>query len=141
MPTDPTTVIDPWQDARPAHKRTLSHRLSYDHASGVIMLPEGADWMDGEDEEEDSDVADYGTEHGLDQSIASLLSNDSVSGAGQSGAGGASGNGSGGGGQGVGLGPVGQRVSRYGTYFHHPERRTRLLSAPSVPGAFPTPRQ
>lgn len=103
------------------------------------MLPDGADWM--EEEEEDSDeAADYGTEHGLDQSIASLLSNDDATGAGPSGTGSGSGNGSGGGGQGVGLGPVGQRVSRYGTYFHHPERRTRLFSAPSIPGAFPAQR-
>lgn len=141
MPSDPTTVIDPWQDA-PTHKRTLSHRLSYDHASGVIMLPEDTDWM--EEEEEDSDVMDYGTENGLEQSIASLLSNEEgASGAGQSGGtGNGAGNGSGsaGGAQSVGLGPVGQRVSRYGTYFHHPERRTRLLSAPSIPGAFPAAR-
>ncbi|KAF8193023.1 hypothetical protein BJ912DRAFT_1094023 [Pholiota molesta] len=121
---DPTTVIDPWQDAgshhrrasgshgqREHHHRVLSHRLSYDHASG---------------EEETESEEDYGgaTENGLDQSVTESMLNEPVGGAGAQGVGGTGGAGGGG-------GPL-ARLSRYGTYFHHPERRRQ-----TVPGAFP----
>ncbi|TFK37064.1 hypothetical protein BDQ12DRAFT_713700 [Crucibulum laeve] len=120
--TDPTTIINnnPWQDTRPNARRSqtqparLSHRLSYDHASGVIMLPEDGEWL--EDEEEDSDEEDYGTENGLERSVTeTVLSDDPTS------------------------TPMvtsstasPSRSSRYGTYFHHPERRRQ-----TIPGAFP----
>jgi len=114
---DPTAFIDPWQDARPEIRRsgppTLSHRLSYDHASGVIMLPDH-DWL--EEEDDDSEEQDYGTENGLEQSVTESMINEEAA-----------------------PSPVStspaqplSRLSRYGTYFHHPERRRQ-----TVPGAFP----
>lgn len=118
-PLDPHAVIDPWQDARPSTRRartqpSLSHRLSYDHASGVIMLPEDSEWLE---DDEDSDEDDYGTEHGLDQSITESLSSDIAVAPATS----------------TSPGQPASRLSRYRTYFHHPERRRQ-----SVPGAFPT---
>ncbi|KAH8827533.1 hypothetical protein DL96DRAFT_1599355, partial [Flagelloscypha sp. PMI_526] len=48
----------------PGHTSALNHRLSFDAASGVIMLPDQAeDWLDGTDDdgsETDSDHEDYG---------------------------------------------------------------------------------
>ncbi|KAF8955390.1 hypothetical protein BDZ97DRAFT_1674228 [Flammula alnicola] len=110
--TDPTAVIDPWQDTgrQPQREPVLSHRLSYDHASGVIMLPDH-DWLG----EEDSEEEDYGTENGLDHSVTeSMLSENAVTAP-----------------PAAPAQPL-SRLSRYGTYFHHPERRRQ-----SVPGAFP----
>ncbi|TFK24082.1 DUF221-domain-containing protein [Coprinopsis marcescibilis] len=106
-------LFDPWQDAAPVPQRQVSHRLSFDHATGVIMLPDD-EWPEAE---ESSDDVDYGTENGLDQSITeSMLSTD-----------------------GPGDGPAtsssplrSTRQSRYGTYFHHPERRRQ-----PIPGEFP----
>ncbi|KDR79098.1 hypothetical protein GALMADRAFT_223356 [Galerina marginata CBS 339.88] len=121
-PIDPTAVIDPWQDAsRPSTRRaqTLNHRLSYDHASGVIMLPEDGDWLEEDEDSDEADV-DYGTEHGLEQSITeSMISEHGVASP-------------------TVTSPVGQpmaRLSRYGTYFHHPERRRQ-----TIPGSFPPAR-
>ncbi|KAF9561728.1 DUF221-domain-containing protein [Agrocybe pediades] len=118
-PLDPESLIDPWQDAhsnsrRPQPQRTLTHRLSYDHASGVIMLPEDSEWLE---EEEDSDEDDYGTEHGLDQSITESVASDNAGGSATP----------------ASPGQPLSRLSRYRTYFHHPERRRQ-----SVPGAFPS---
>jgi len=116
-PVDPTAVIDPWQDVGPQARRNdsqiLSHRLSYDHASGVIMLPDH-DWL--EEEEEDSEEHDYGTENGLEQSLTeSMISEETATSP-------------------ASPSPAQPlaRLSRYGTYFHHPERRRQ-----TVPGAFP----
>ncbi|KAF8901139.1 hypothetical protein CPB84DRAFT_1708514 [Gymnopilus junonius] len=122
---DPSTVIDPWQDAtaRPTPRRnhTLTHRLSYDHASGVIMLPEDGEWLEDGDEDVDSDEVDYGTEHGgLEQSITESVVSDN----GPSGPSGVPSN--------AATGQPLSRLSRYGTYFHHPERRRQ-----TIPGAFP----
>ncbi|TCD61780.1 hypothetical protein EIP91_007958 [Steccherinum ochraceum] len=51
-----------------SHGRHLSHRLSFDHASGVIMLPDDEDWL----EESDSDE-DYGaTTVNMNQSVDSI---------------------------------------------------------------------
>jgi len=50
---------NPWQDSTPLPSgswRQPYHRLSFDHATGVIMLPDDGDWMG--DDESDSD-ADY----------------------------------------------------------------------------------
>jgi len=56
----PESTTNPWHDTRPGPSRRsqtapqpLRHRLSFDHASGVIMLPEGENWL--VDGEEDSD--------------------------------------------------------------------------------------
>lgn len=81
----------------------LHHRLSFDEASGVIMLPENDGWMG---DEVDSEEEDFGTptppEHDDDEAVPSNPI------------------------------PVSPRHSRYGTYFHHPERRRQ-----QIPGAFP----
>ena len=121
---DPTEINNPWEDARPGTRRTyhhappLKHRLSYDHASGVIMLPDDGDWLqqDGDDDD-DSDEPHYeGTTNGLE--TESIHNEDSVVDAPPS--------------------PSQQsRPSRYGTYFHHPERAAARRRQ-SVPGAFPS---
>ena len=126
---DPTVINNPWEDARPGTRRTyrhrappLRHRLSYDHASGVIMLPDDGDWLhqDGDDEDEDdSDEPNYEgttTTNGLE--AESIHNEDSVVNAPSS--------------------PSQQsRPSRYGTYFHHPERAAARRRQ-SIPGAFPS---
>ncbi|KAG5653779.1 hypothetical protein H0H81_010620 [Sphagnurus paluster] len=108
---DEAVNLNPWDDAHPPHNgHPLHHRLSFDVASGVIMLPDNGDWL----EEIDSDMEDDGNTGGLEQSIteASIVENDLS-------------------------GPASptaspSRTSRYGTYFHHPERRRQ-----TIPGAFP----
>lgn len=107
----------PWgEDGRPTSLQRsrsepqghqLSHRLSFDVASGVIVLPEDT-WIEDPDSDED-----YGTPtppaesstYNMEESMASL--------------------------QPPHVSP--SRTSRYGTYFHHPERRRGM-----IPGEFPT---
>ncbi|CAK5262174.1 unnamed protein product [Mycena citricolor] len=109
---------NPWQAEPRRTSAPLSHRLSFDPASGVINLPDDEDWL--LEDEEDSDEDDYGTQQGgLENSVPSLAetnANDSVLGAGVSSS--------------PNTSP--SRLSRYGTYFHHPERRRQV-----IPGAFP----
>ncbi|KAI5996071.1 hypothetical protein EDC04DRAFT_2801083 [Pisolithus marmoratus] len=51
------STTNPWAGARVSRTQsTLSHRLSFDPGSGVIMLPEDDDWLA---EEEDSSGEDY----------------------------------------------------------------------------------
>jgi hypothetical protein len=78
------------------------------------MLPDH-DWLE-EEEDDDSEEQDYGTENALEQSVTESMINEET----------ASSPGSASPAQ-----PL-SRLSRYGTYFHHPERRRQ-----SVPGAFP----
>jgi len=112
---------NPWQeptagpsnDSQPHH--TINHRLSYDFGSGVIVLPDDGIWLDGVDS--DSDVDDEIGDMVGSQASPELVAPED--------------------GQGV-AGGLDETVSgppktRYGTYFHHPERRWQ-----SVPGAFPT---
>ena len=109
---------NPWEEStagpsnlsRPHH--TLSHRLSYDFGSGVIVLPDDGIWL--EDVDSDSDVDDGIGDMAGEQASPELAAPKD--------------------GQGVADGPDGSGPSktRYGTYFHHPERRWQ-----SVPGAFP----
>ncbi|KAG2004616.1 membrane protein [Coprinopsis cinerea AmutBmut pab1-1] len=121
-PHDHDPSLNPWQDTTPRSTphRTLSHRLSFDHATGVIMLPDEDEW-----EDEESDSEDYGT-NGLERSVTESMLSEGVS-------------------EGVGGGATpggstltdstplrGTRQSRYGTYFHHPERMRQ-----TIPGAFP----
>lgn len=77
-----------------------ANRLSYDQASGVIMLPEDSDWLG---EESDSDAEYVSSSENLE-----TLNNVST------------------------LPRVRSPTKRYGTYYHHPERRRQ-----SIPGAFP----
>lgn len=131
---DPVHVAinsNPWEDARPRHLRSGSgnenHRLSFDVASGVIMLPDDGDWLETD---MDSDEEDYGTagNAGLDRSIAGQDINDNggsvstIDGEREDENGGATPT--------IPMSP--SRTSRYGTYFHHPERRRQ-----TIPGAFP----
>jgi len=121
---DPTVINNPWQDARPGARRPqsdppLNHRLSYDHASGVIMLPDDGGWLE-DDDDDDSDEPNYGTENGPENSVTeSMLNEDSTLSTASS--------------------PSQQlRPSRYGTYFHHPERAAaRRRQTQTIPGAFP----
>jgi hypothetical protein len=153
---DPSTVFDPWQDpsasTSTAHapqlrqtnrSHTLAHRLSYDPASGVIILPDEAAWLESDDSDVvDSDGEDYGTE--LERSVSSLAPGGDgeelgvahvLSGSPErSSVAGTSNQGQGTNvtqarGSGVST-PT--RTSRYGTYFHHPEKRKQ-----TIPGAFP----
>lgn len=111
---DAAVVRNPWEDS---HSRsvqnghTINHRLSFDVASGVIMLPENETWIDDAMDSDD----DYENENtgALEQSITE------ASGAGD--------------GEPLTSPPSSpSRSSRYGTYFHHPERRRQV-----IPGAFP----
>lgn len=150
IPIDAAAVPNPWGDIRSLAPRrrypagssnTVRHRLSFDHGSGVIMLPDDPeDWLDLVDDDSDEehhhhhhdtaddDAADVGgnnegeDDHGeggeLEQSVASLMSTDSTAATPVNSHGVAS--------------P--SRMSRYGTYWHHPERRRERQS---LPGAFP----
>ena len=129
---DPVHVAinsNPWEDTRPRHLRSGNgsgnHRLSFDVASGVIMLPDDGDWLE---HDMDSDEEDYGIGNngGLDGSIAEL----SGDGGSVSVIDGERDEDSSGVTPTIPLSP--SRTSRYGTYFHHPERRRQ-----PIPGAFP----
>jgi calcium permeable stress-gated cation channel len=127
-PTDSSGALsgdmtnNPWQEsiAGPSSpsqaQHTVNHRLSYDFGSGVIILPEDGIWLEGMDSDSDDD---YGSG---DISGSQVLPDSAVSDDGQ----------------GVTAGSDVENVegssrTRYGTYFHHPERRWQ-----SVPGAFPS---
>jgi calcium permeable stress-gated cation channel len=124
--SDPTSA-NPWHDARPGPSRRsqtapqpLHHRLSYDHASGVIMLPEGENWLMS-DEDSDSEE-DYGTPSPQEETPASPAVETSP-GVGASALPSNS--------QTPTTSPL-KRRSLYSTYYHHPERRSRQ----TLPGAF-----
>lgn len=114
IPVDPSTPADPgnpWEDTPRRSQTTptiVNHRLSFDHATGVIMLPEDESWL-GDDV--DSEEEDYGAEDPLLHRAQTepIL-----------------------GGSAISSSPTPSRLSRYGTYFHHPERRRQ-----PIPGAFP----
>ena len=131
---DGSTTVDPvinnpWEDARPGITSTprrsyrhgappLRHRLSYDHASGVIMLPDDGNWLqqDGDEaDDDDSDELDYEgtTTNGLE---TESIHNEEISSV-------------------VDAPSSPSRPSRYGTYFHHPERAAARRRQ-SIPGAF-----
>lgn len=118
---------NPWEETRPgpSHRsqtapQPLHHRLSYDHASGVIMLPEGQSWlMDNDDSDSDED---YGTPSPIQETPTAPLIDTSTPG-----------------GASASLPPdtytpstPSKRRSMYSTYYHHPERR----STRTIPGAF-----
>jgi calcium permeable stress-gated cation channel len=112
---------NPWQESTPDSSNvsqshhTINHRLSYDFGSGVIVLPDDGIWLDGvesdsEDEDGDGNIAG-------DQATPERAVSEDDQGSGSS----------------DGQTITGLSRTRYGTYFHHPERRWQ-----SVPGAFPT---
>jgi len=119
-----TIASNPWQqEPRRASSAPLHHRLSFDPASGVINLPDDS-WLQDDDDTDDSDEDQTGG--GLENSVASLSDIDGPTTTTN--------------GEETMLGaPVStspsaspSRLSRYGTYFHHPERRRQ-----AIPGAFP----
>ncbi|KAG9311311.1 hypothetical protein JVU11DRAFT_8399 [Chiua virens] len=64
LTADTHTTPDPWteSDAAPSHGLDNHlHRLSYDPASGVIMLPEGDDWLMDEDDDSSDECGDTTT--------------------------------------------------------------------------------
>ncbi|KAI0720255.1 hypothetical protein C8T65DRAFT_633946 [Cerioporus squamosus] len=101
---------NPWDEDQPAarprprthrsgHSSQIQRRLSFDAASGVIVLPEDENWL----EEEDSDSDDYG-----ELQNSTLMDSQVVEGEGSI--------------QGQSEGSPGTN-RRYSTYYHHPERR------------------
>ena len=150
---DSTINNNPWSDS-PAPRRTQSTangkrvnpRLSFDGASGVIMLPEDANWLMEEtnsdiDSEDESDLNTAGgrtptTEGGEQPEVGAgdAGSSSVAERAGPSGSGST---------EVLSTSASAPAASstpskRHGTYFHHPER-TRKRS--SVGGVFTTPRQ
>ncbi|KAG8742156.1 hypothetical protein FRC10_001964 [Ceratobasidium sp. 414] len=110
------TGSNPWRDDSSSGSN-LRNRLSYDHATGIIMLPDDSDWM-GEDESS-SDEAPGPVHIQIDTGSSNRLEDEGVA------------------------TPVPTLRSpatlrsptsqnRYATYFHHPERRKSKM-----PGGFP----
>ncbi|KAG9089987.1 hypothetical protein FS749_000909 [Ceratobasidium sp. UAMH 11750] len=101
---------NPWRDDSSSGSN-LRNRLSYDHATGIIMLPDDSDWM-GEDESSadegpgpvhiqiDTGSSNRLQDEGIPTPVPTLRS------------------------------PASQ--NRHATYFHHPERRKSRM-----PGGFP----
>ena len=115
---------NPWQEqisgssTSSPTQRALSHRLSYDFDSGVIILPDNGVWPEDLDSDSEDDVGSAGNSSRPSQ----VLADSAIPGGGQ---------------EVVGALDAqnisGSSKTRYRTYFHHPERRWQ-----PVPGAFPT---
>lgn len=113
-PSDRSVLGNPWEDQPPARPRPhahrhsnsthVRHRLSFDAASGVIMLPDDENWMDAED----SDSDDYGEMQNSTLSEVGTRDSPGLD-AGYQATAGSPGHG-----------------KRYSTYYHHPERRRQL---------------
>ena len=122
---DNARAMDPWKDrsaarpisvtsapaapGQPSQSPQQVNRLSFDPASGVIILPEGDWFLDSDDDYGDSTPTPEGTSGGDGSEHA---------------AGGTDG----------GPSPTSSSapaIKRHSTYFHHPERRR------TIPGAFP----
>ncbi|EIW76004.1 DUF221-domain-containing protein [Coniophora puteana RWD-64-598 SS2] len=119
--TDASSSSNPWANIRPRPRTSraqsaLSHRLSFDPASGVIMLPEDGEWLE---EEDVSSEEDYGSiqSPAAEGESTSLHNGASPSTPEQSSS--------------SQLLTASPSKRRYGTYFHHPERRRA-----TIPGAF-----
>ncbi|KAF8559485.1 DUF221-domain-containing protein [Imleria badia] len=105
-------ATNPWAEAEAgpsSHPHNHHyHRLSYDPASGVIMLPEGDDWLVDDDDSSD----EYGnTTPPSGEATSNNTSQEDL---------------------GHPSSPPASPKRRHGTYYHHPERRR-----PTIPGAFP----
>jgi hypothetical protein len=113
-----THASNPWAEAvaGPTHAPNYQHhRLSYDPASGVIMLPEGDDWLMHMDDDDDDDSSDEcGNATPQSGEVASNASQEDL-------------------GHVLSSSPPTSPKRRHGTYYHHPERRKS-----SIPGAFPS---
>lgn len=102
---------------------TLHHRLSFDPASGVIMLPDNGDWLMDDTEHSSDDEDIYGADNPAPaRSTAESVFNEDLD--------------SNGANTSMTLMPTSSvspsKSSRYVTYYHHPERRKQ-----QIPGAFP----
>lgn len=112
---------NPWEEPTPdssngSHSHhTINHRLSYDFGSGVIVLPDDEVWLDGVESDSEDDDGDEDIAGGQATPERAVSEDDQGTGSSD--------------GQTI----TGLSRTRYGTYFHHPERRWQ-----SVPGAFPT---
>jgi len=112
---------NPWQESTsdPSNvsqlHHTINHRLSYDFGSGVIVLPDDGIWLDGMESDSEDDDGNGDIAGGQATPERAVPEDDRESGSSD--------------GQTI----TGLSRTRYGTYFHHPERRWQ-----SVPGAFPT---
>lgn len=113
-----THASNPWAegDAGPSHAQNrIHHRLSFDPGSGVIMLPEGDDWLIDMDDDDDDDSSDeYGNTTPPSGEVASNASQEDLA-------------------HPLSSSTPASPKRRYGTYYHHPERRR-----PTIPGAFPS---
>ena len=100
-----TPAANPWADADGGLSSDVHgyshHRLSYDPASGVIMLPEGDDWLMDDDDSSD----EYGNATPPSGEAASTTLQEDLGHTSSSPSAPAS------------------PKRRYGTYYHHPERR------------------
>ena len=106
-----TSSTNPWVNAHT--QSTLSHRLSFDPGSGVIMLPEDDTWLAGEEDSSDEDYGNLTPPSGDGEGNTSqenLATPDSQ----------------------LPSTPMTSPKRRHTTYYHHPERRRH-----TVPGAFP----
>ncbi|KDQ10670.1 hypothetical protein BOTBODRAFT_35986 [Botryobasidium botryosum FD-172 SS1] len=121
---------NPWSDTRSERTGSgslqfpsfpHSNQLSFDPATGVIMLPEHGNWMgdlDTDSSEEESSLARSGEEgHEVVGAQSAGGSVNGTPGAGPSGSGG-------------GGGSTPEPSGRRATYYHHPERKKRM------PGSF-----
>ncbi|KAF9070665.1 hypothetical protein BDP27DRAFT_1391889 [Rhodocollybia butyracea] len=129
---------NPWEDslshARSPHRtqttpNLLHHRLSFDHATGVIMMPDDENWL-GDDADSDEEE-DYGLG---DETPAIRITRTQTEPALGTGSDAVSEDEDSPPSPGPLLAASPSRTSRYGTYFHHPERRRQ-----TIPGAFPRP--
>ncbi|KAG2142930.1 hypothetical protein DEU56DRAFT_870510 [Suillus clintonianus] len=122
VPAPDVGTSNPWMDTRTARggrgsqpHSSLNHRLSFDPASGVIMLPEDGDWLIDDDSDDDYGTMSPTPEAAHSPSNASqenLLPTN---------------------GQSPSTPLASPSKRRHGTYYHHPERRR------TVPGSFPLP--
>lgn len=107
---EPPSDDNPWDDAAGPSTHRLNHRLSFDHASGVIMLPDD-DWLgdDSDSDEEYTPLSPNGVDinEALITDVLDIPVQNSPS-------------------------TVSPSKQRYGTYYHHPEKRRQ-----TIPGAFP----
>lgn len=114
FPTRPVDEANPWHDApsRVPQRQVLNHRLSFDHASGVIMLPDNEEWLE---DESDSDAEDLGATGAETPRVGTrpLASDPEAIGEPN---------------EATALRPSTSPGRRYGTYWHHPERRRRADS-------------
>lgn len=116
-----STTSNPWRDrdsdpedrsaaARPLprHAQThpqVSHRLSFDHATGVITLPEDGQWIlqDEDSDSEEGGSSREATQHEGEGSVSEVGALTSP--------------------------PISTRGVRHRTYYHHPERRRTITGA------------